>query len=66
MSFGSAISAENPVRVMIVDDSAVVRGFLTRFIETDKEIKVVSSAFNGQQAIDSLARVGADVIVLDT
>lgn len=65
MSVESSISADNPVRVMIVDDSAVVRGFLTRFIETDSEIKVVSSSFNGQQAVNSLKKIDVDVIVLD-
>jgi len=65
MGIFPAISADNPVKVMVVDDSAVVRGFLTKFIETDSEIKVVSSAFNGQQAINSLVKNDIDVIVLD-
>jgi len=59
------VSATNPVRVMIVDDSAIVRGFLTRFIESDEEIKVVSSASNGKLAIGNLERIDIDVIVLD-
>lgn len=59
------VSASNPVKVMIVDDSAIVRGFITRFIETDEEIKVVSSASNGKLALGNLERLDIDVIVLD-
>ncbi|HVM84725.1 MAG TPA: chemotaxis response regulator protein-glutamate methylesterase [Candidatus Binatia bacterium] len=54
-----------PYRVMIVDDSAVIRGLLTKTVETDAEIKVVSTVGNGQAAIDALKRTDVDIIVLD-
>ncbi len=54
-----------PIRVMLVDDSAVVRGIFRRTLETNPEIEVVSSANNGQAAVESLARHPVDVIVLD-
>jgi len=53
------------IRVMVVDDSAVIRGFLTRFVESDAEIKVVSSVANGQRALKSMERASFDVILLD-
>lgn len=55
----------DPIRVMVVDDSAVIRGFITRFIESDSGLKVVSSVPNGQQALNSLERTPVDVVVLD-
>lgn len=58
-------SADDPVRVMLVDDSAVIRGMLARFMEGDPEIKVLASVPNGQLAISSMARVPVDVVVLD-
>ncbi len=58
-------SSDNPLRVMIVDDSAVIRGIFRRTLEADDEIEVVSSVSNGQQAIDALAKQKVDVIVLD-
>lgn len=63
----TAISAVgDPFQVMIVDDSAVIRGFLQRYIEEDPSIKVVESVSNGQFALDALQRRGAvDVVVLD-
>lgn len=54
-----------PFRVMIVDDSAVVRGLVTRFLEQDASIHVAASVGNGQRALDALSRAPVDVIVLD-
>jgi two-component system chemotaxis response regulator CheB len=54
-----------PYRVMVVDDSAVIRGLLTRSLEGDPEVKVVASVANGQMAINTLQRQTIDVIVLD-
>ena len=50
---------------MVVDDSAVIRGLLTRALEGDHEISVVASVGDGQMAINSLKRNSIDVIVLD-
>lgn len=55
----------DPIRVMVVDDSAVIRGLLTRALESDPEIAVVASVGNGQMAISALGRAEADVVVLD-
>jgi two-component system chemotaxis response regulator CheB len=53
------------VRVLVVDDSLVIRGFITRALESDPVFKVVATASNGQLAIDSLRRTPADVVILD-
>ncbi|PWC39604.1 chemotaxis response regulator protein-glutamate methylesterase [Azospirillum sp. TSO35-2] len=55
----------DPVRVMVVDDSAVIRGLLTRALEGDPDIRVVTSVGDGQMAVNSLQRNSIDVIVLD-
>ena len=55
----------NPIRVMVVDDSAVIRGLLTRTLEADPDIAVVASVGNGQMAISALGRADTDVVVLD-
>lgn len=68
MAIGTTVpdaSADDPVRVMVVDDSAVIRGFLSRFMEEDPAIKIVSSVPNGQLALSSLDRTPVDVVVLD-
>ncbi len=53
------------VRVMVVDDSSIVRGFLTRFLEADPAIKVTASVPNGQAALQELAEAAPDVVILD-
>jgi two-component system, chemotaxis family, protein-glutamate methylesterase/glutaminase len=70
-SFGRGIGSVSkpgggdPFRVMVVDDSAVIRGLLTRALEGDPEIRVVASVGDGQMAISSLQRNSIDVVVLD-
>ena len=54
-----------PCRVMLVDDSAVTRGLVSRILEADPQIDVVASVNDGQMAINSFKRTPVDVIVLD-
>ena len=55
----------SPFRVMVVDDSAVIRGLLTRCLESDPAIVVVASVQNGEMAIQKAAKEDLDVVVLD-
>lgn len=50
---------------MVVDDSAVIRGFLVRYLEEDSRIKVVATASNGAMALKTMKTVRPDVVVLD-
>jgi two-component system chemotaxis response regulator CheB len=52
-------------RVMVADDSAVVRGLLSRWLEEDPEIKVVGCVGNGAQALRELGPSDAEVVILD-
>lgn len=60
-------SAPGPalIRVMVCDDSVVVRAALSRILESDPDIRVVARAGNGQVALDTLRRQSVDVVVLD-
>jgi two-component system chemotaxis response regulator CheB len=58
-------SSSDQIRVMIVDDSAVVRGLITRILEGDPGIQVAVSVGNGQMAISALERNEIDVVLLD-
>lgn len=53
------------VRVLIVDDSAVVRGLLVRALQGDSSILVAGTAMHGELALDLLRRQPADVVILD-
>lgn len=52
-------------QVMVVDDSAFIRGAIARAIESDPSLCVAASVSNGEQAVRSLQREAVDVIVLD-
>lgn len=53
------------IKVLIVDDHAVVRAGLRMLIESDEELEIVGECENGQQALDKLAEFNPDVILMD-
>ncbi len=53
------------IRVMLVDDSAVVRGLMQRALANEAQIEVVATATDGKMALDMLARKPVDIIILD-
>jgi two-component system chemotaxis response regulator CheB len=53
------------IRVMVVDDSAVIRGLMTSLLEADPMFRVVASCANGSVALQTLLRADPDVVVLD-
>jgi len=55
----------NPYRVMVVDDSAIIRGFLCRYLSEDVEIDVVTTANNGKVALRQLDNYDIEAVVLD-
>lgn len=57
--------SNQPVRVFLVDDSAILRGLLRKLLEETSDIEIVATASNGQNAINKLKEITADVIVLD-
>ncbi len=59
------MSSSPPIRVMIVDDSAIIRGVLQRSIKDQPDIEIVGTASNGLLAIEQLKRTPADIITLD-
>ena len=55
----------SPLRVMVVDDSAVARGFIRRWLEVEPGIAIVASVRTGREALNYFDRVAPDVVVLD-
>lgn len=39
------------IKVMVVDDSALVRKVITDILESDKDIEVIGTANNGKSAV---------------
>ncbi len=55
----------NRIRVLIVDDSAVIRNLLTRILSSDPELEVVATAQDPYVARDKLIELKPDVMTLD-
>lgn len=53
------------VKVLLVDDSAVIRGLVAKALLSDPAINIVGSAANGKAAIDMIKNLAPDVVVLD-
>jgi two-component system, chemotaxis family, protein-glutamate methylesterase/glutaminase len=58
-------SKNNPILVMVVDDSAVVRGLISRMLEKDDEIEVIDTVSNGEVAVKRVEVTDLDVVILD-
>ncbi len=59
------MSVEHVIRVMIVDDHALVRSGLEAFLLVQKDLKLVAQAKNGQQAVTVCAEMQPDVVLMD-
>ena len=55
----------DPIRVLVVDDSVVVRRLVTRVLDEDPGIEVVGAAANGRIALAKIAQLQPDVVTLD-
>ncbi len=62
---GSSAQRHEPLRVMVVDDSAVIRGLISRWIDAEPDLTVAASIRTGLDAVNQIARVDPDVVVLD-
>lgn len=54
-----------PTRVMVVDDSIIIRTVLARIIGQQPDLKVVSKSSSAELALKELAKIDVDVILLD-
>lgn len=53
------------IRVLIVDDSVVVRRVLTELLSSDPELEVVGAAPNGRAGLEKANQLDPDVVILD-
>ena len=53
------------IRVLVVDDSAVVRALIRDVLERDPDIRVVAEADNGRQAVELARAAQPDLITMD-
>lgn len=59
------VDSSNTIKVMLVDDHAVVRAGYTFLLENVDDIEVISEADNGEDAITQFDLLKPDVLVID-
>ncbi len=59
------MSERETIRVMIVDDHAVVRSGLSAFLMSYEEFELVGEAGNGREAVAACERLQPDVVLMD-
>src|ERR1700737_2300347 len=60
-----ASTRHEPLRVMVVDDSAVIRGLISRWVGSEPDMVVAASLRTGLDAVNQIERINPDVAVLD-
>ena len=71
MTQGGSVTGERApgrrerIRVLIVDDSALVRTLLTEMLSAASDIEVVGAAADAHAAREKIKRLNPDVITLD-
>jgi two-component system response regulator DesR len=53
------------LRILVVEDQALVRGAIASLLQLDPEIEVVGQASNGQETLHMLDEVKADIVLTD-
>ncbi len=61
----AGVGGDPMIRVMVVDDDALVRMGLVDLLETDPDLEVVAQAADGQQALDAASTRRVDVALVD-
>ena len=54
-----------PIRVLLVDDHAVVRQGLRMFLALDPELEVVGEASSGAEGIEQVCRLNPATVLMD-
>ncbi|MGN6424690.1 MAG: protein-glutamate methylesterase/protein-glutamine glutaminase [Asticcacaulis sp.] len=54
-----------PLKVMIVDDSAVVRGLISRWLEQEPDMVLAGLAIDGAKGVEKVREIQPDVLILD-
>lgn len=65
MSSGAGRAGDGPIRVLVADDQALVRGALATLLGLEEDIEVVAQAATGREAVAAAREQDVDVALLD-
>jgi len=55
----------HPIRILLVDDHAVIRQALRMLLENQPELEVVADVENGREAVQAVEKLNPDVVLMD-
>ena len=58
-------SARDPIRVLICDDSATIRGILSATLGADPDLAIAGTAVNGEACLAAIPSAKPDLVLLD-
>ena len=61
----NADGIRDPIRVLLVDDHAILREGVRALLAREADIEVVGEAGDGQEAVDQAAELNPDVVIMD-
>lgn len=59
------IDTMEPIKVLIIDDSALIRKMLTNCLESEQDMKVIGTAPNGTIGLAKIQQLNPDIVTLD-
>lgn len=59
------VASLRPLKIMIVDDSAVVRGLISRWLEHEPDMVLAGLAIDGAKGVEKVKEIQPDVLILD-
>jgi NarL family two-component system response regulator LiaR len=59
------MSNNKPIKVLIVDDHAVVRNGIATFLMTSDDMELIGEAASGEQAVELCQQLEPDVVLMD-
>src|SRR5213079_2669073 len=64
-SINNDLEVSQVIRVLLVDDHALVREGTRRLLETENDVEVVAEAANGEEAVEATNRLHPDIAIMD-
>ena len=59
------MAGDGPIKVLVVDDSAVMRKLISSILDRDAGVEVVATAIDGDFALNKIEQIRPDVITMD-
>lgn len=59
------VFVKEPIKLLIVDDSKLMRRVISKIFESDDQIQIVGEATNGKEGLEMIPQLNPDVVTLD-